>query len=78
MSSIIVREFLRSTSFSDYSEDEHEDPLEFVTSRFSKDRDAKVNVDGIKSRRTKRDSQCQLRSSDTIFEHEYKYRSGKL
>ena len=73
MSSSTVREFLRSTSF---SEDEHDqDPLEFVTNRFSKE-----SIDGKKHRRTKRDSesQCQLRSSDTIFEHEYKYRSGMV
>lgn len=44
------------------SEEEHEDTLESVTHRFTQ----------------KRNSQCVLRSQDTIFDHEYKYRSDNF
>lgn len=78
MSTVTVREFLRSTSF---SEDEHEqDPMEFVTSRFARDRENSISETTIpySPTRVSRNSQCFLRSQETILEHEYKYRSGIL
>lgn len=79
MSTVTVREFLRSTSF---SEDEHEqDPMEFVTSRFARDRQnsiSEITNHLTNTARTSRNSQCQLRSQETILEHEYKYRTGNI
>ena len=75
MSTVTVRAFLRSTSF---SEDEHDqDPMEFVTSRFARDRQNSISeTNTYYATRTSRNSQCFLRSQETILEHEYKYRSG--
>ncbi|XP_066915176.1 6-phosphofructo-2-kinase/fructose-2,6-bisphosphatase 2-like [Clytia hemisphaerica] len=78
MSSITVREFLRSTSFSEDSDDS-QDPLEFVSSRFANlNKDPIITSPKAKEFRRKKNSQCFLRSQETILEHEYKYRTDNF